>query len=96
MFDRRVASFFKHLEEGSYKIQYRVMLSRYRGKTTCPECKGSRLKKEAGYVKIAGQPLQELVLMPVSELQQFFLNIELSAHDTEIGKRILLEINNRL
>ena len=68
--------FFKHLEEKSYKIQYRVMLSRYRGKTTCPECKGSRLKKEAGYVKIEGKSLQELVLMPVSELKNFFLELK--------------------
>jgi excinuclease ABC subunit A len=72
------------------------MLSRYRGKTTCPECKGSRLKKEAGYVKIAGKSLQELVLMPVSELKSFFAEIELSSHDLEIAKRILIEIANRL
>ncbi|WP_163326083.1 excinuclease ABC subunit UvrA [Draconibacterium mangrovi] len=88
--------FFKHLEEGSYKIQYRVMLSRYRGKTVCPECKGSRLKREAGYVKVADKSLQELVLMPVSELKQFFLNLNLSDHDQAIAKRILIEINNRL
>lgn len=88
--------FFKMLEENSYKIQYRVMLSRYRGKTTCPECKGSRLKKEAGYVKVAGKSLQELVLMPVSELKQFFAKIELNKHDTEIASRILIEITNRL
>ena len=88
--------FFKMLEENSYKIQYRVMLSRYRGKTTCPECKGSRLKKEAGYVKIAGKSMQELVLMPVSELKQFFAKIELNKHDTEIASRILIEITNRL
>ena len=88
--------FFKHLEEGSYKIQYRVMLSRYRGKTVCPECKGSRLKKEAGYVKVADKSLQELVLMPVSELKEFFLNMKLSAHEKQVAKRILIEINNRL
>lgn len=88
--------FFKHLEESSYKIQYRVMLSRYRGKTICPECKGSRLKKEAGYVKIAQKSLQELVLMPVSDLQSFFEQFDLSEHDRTIAKRILLEINNRL
>lgn len=88
--------FFKYLEENSYKIQYRVMLSRYRGKTICPECKGSRLKKEAGYVKIAGKSLQELVLMPVSELKSFFTEIKLNAHDFEIGKRILIEITSRL
>jgi len=88
--------FFKMLEENSYKIQYRVMLSRYRGKTTCPECKGSRLKKEAGYVKIAEKSLQELVLMPVSELKDFFAQIKLSKHDFEIAKRILIEITSRL
>ena len=88
--------FFKYLEEKSYKIQYRVMLSRYRGKTTCPECKGSRLKKEAGYVKVAGKSLQELVLLPVTELKQFFDNLKLSQHDAEIAKRILIEIRNRL
>ncbi|MCE4564455.1 excinuclease ABC subunit UvrA [Maribellus sp. CM-23] len=89
-------AFFKFLEENSYKIQYRVMLSRYRGKTICPECKGSRLKREAGYVKIAGKSLQELVLMPVTELQEFFRQLELTPHDVEIAKRILIEINNRL
>lgn len=88
--------FFKHLEEQSYKIQYRVMLSRYKGKTTCPECKGSRLKKEAGYVKINGKSLQELVLLPVSELKFFFECIELNLHEIKIAKRILIEIQNRL
>ncbi len=88
--------FFKHLEEKSYKIQYRVMLSRYRGKTTCPECKGSRLRKEAGYVKVGGKSLQELVLMPVTELKDFFWQLSLSKHEAEIAKRILTEINNRL
>jgi excinuclease ABC subunit A len=88
--------FFKHLEEQSYKIQYRVMLSRYRGKTTCPECKGSRLKKESGYVKITGKSLQELVLLPVSELKLFFENIELTPYETKVANRILIEIKNRL
>ncbi|MBW6534679.1 MAG: excinuclease ABC subunit UvrA [Mariniphaga sp.] len=88
--------FFKYLEEKSYKIQYRVMLSRYRGKTTCPECKGSRLKKEAGYVKVTGKSIQELVLMPVSELKTFFEGLQLSDHDQAIAKRILIEIKNRL
>lgn len=88
--------FFKYLEENTYKIQYRVMLSRYRGKTICPDCKGSRLKKEAGYVKVAGKSVQELVLMPISELSDFFVHIELNPHDTEIAKRILIEIINRL
>ncbi len=88
--------FFKYLEEKSYKIQYRVMLSRYRGKTTCPECKGSRLKKEAGYVKVGGKSLQELVLLPVLNLKEFFSKLQLSKHDTEIAKRILIEINSRI
>ncbi len=89
-------NFFQHLESQSYKIQYRVMLSRYRGKTTCPECKGSRLKKEAGYVKVDGKSLQELVLMPVSLLKRFFKEMSLSLYEKEIAKRILTEINNRL
>jgi excinuclease ABC subunit A len=88
--------FFKYLEEKSYKIQYRVMLSRYRGKTTCPECKGSRLKMEAGYVKVGGKSLQELVLLPVTELKTFFSQLKLNSHETEIAKRLLIEINNRL
>ena len=88
--------FFKFLEENSYKIQYRVMLSRYRGKTTCPECKGSRLKKETGYVKINNFSVQELVLMPVSELKEVFSHLELSTQEQKIAKRILVEINNRL
>ncbi len=89
-------SFFQHLESQSYKIQYRVMLSRYRGKTTCPECKGSRLKKESGYVKVAGKSLQELVLMPVSELNSFFTQIKLSSFEAKVAKRIFTEITNRL
>ena len=88
--------FFKYLEEKSYKIQYRVMLSRYRGKTTCPECKGSRLKKEAGYVKVAKKSLQELVLLPVTDLKKFFDDLKLNQHDAEVAKRILIEIRNRL
>jgi len=72
------------------------MLSRYRGKTICPECKGSRLKKEAGYVKVADKSLQELVLMPVSELNIFFAQLKLNGHDTAIAKRILIEISSRL
>jgi excinuclease ABC subunit A len=88
--------FFKYLEEKTYKIQYRVMLSRYRGKTTCPECNGSRLKKEAGYVKVAEKSIQELVLMPVSELRTFFNELRLDEHDQAIAKRILIEINSRL
>ena len=88
--------FFRHLEEQTYKIQYRVMLSRYRGKTICPECRGSRLKKEAGYVKISGKSIQDLVLMPVSELSKFFDEIRLSGADEMTGRRLLIEIRSRL
>lgn len=89
-------AFFKHLESNQYKIQYRVMLARYRGKTTCPECHGSRLKKEASYVKVAGKSISELVLMPVSELNNFFDNIQLDEQDAAVAKRLLIEINNRI
>jgi excinuclease ABC subunit A len=88
--------FFKHLEEQAYKIQYRVMLSRYRGKTVCPDCNGTRLRKDASYVKIAGASINEIVLMPIDEGLKFFKNIELSAYDEKIAKRLLTEIINRL
>ncbi|NLB93863.1 MAG: excinuclease ABC subunit UvrA, partial [Bacteroidales bacterium] len=88
--------FFEYLEEKNYKIQYRVMLARYRGKTVCPECKGSRLRKEAGYIKVAGKSIQELVLMPVSELNSFFQNLELTDYDRSVARRILIEIKSRL
>lgn len=88
--------FFKMLEENTYKIQYRVMLSRYRGKTNCPDCRGTRLKKEAMYVKVDEKSIQDLVLLPIDELQNFFLNLELPEHETKIAERILTEINNRL
>ncbi len=93
---RGIHSFFKFLEENSYKIQYRVMMARYRGKTTCPECKGSRLKKEAGYVKINEKSLQELVLMPISELKVFFESLTINTTEQKIAQRLLKEINNRL
>ncbi|PIF06118.1 MAG: excinuclease ABC subunit A [Draconibacterium sp.] len=88
--------FFKYLEEKSYKIQYRVMLSRYRGKTICPECKGSRLKKEAGYVKINGYSIQQMVLMPVSELKSTFEKLKFTTHEEKIARRLLIEIKSRL
>lgn len=91
-----INAFFKRLEEKSYKIQYRVMLARYRGKTTCPECRGSRLKKEAGYVRIDQASIQDLVLMPVGELREFFRNIHLTEHENQVARRILIEINSRL
>jgi len=89
-------AFFHHLEEKSYKIQYRVMLARYRGKTICPECQGRRLKKEAGHVKIAGRSITELISLPISELKDFFDNIELSEHEMSIADRLLKEITNRI
>ena len=88
--------FFEHLEEKKYKIQYRVMLSRYRGKTICPECKGTRLKKETSYVKVAGKAMQELVSLPVSSLFGFFADINLEGNDLKIAERLLKEINLRL
>ena len=91
-----IDSFFKMLEENQYKIQYRVMLARYRGKTTCPECHGSRLKKEALYVKVGGRTIAELVEMPVYQLKEFFRTLQLDEHDKMIAQRLLNEINNRL
>ena len=88
--------FFAFVEEQSYKIQYRVMLSRYRGKTTCPECKGTRLRKDATYVKVAGKSISDLVLMPVEKLYAHFQELELDEYDQAVGKRLLVEINNRL
>ncbi len=89
-------SFFKFLEENQYKIQYRVMLARYRGKTTCPACKGTRLKKEATYVRVGEKPITELVLMPVEELYDFFEHLLLDEHDMAIVNRLLTEIQNRI
>ena len=89
-------AFFKHVEEQSYKIQYRVMLSRYRGKTVCPDCKGSRLRPDANYVKVNGKSITDLVLMPVKESYDFFKTLQLSAHDEKIARRLLTEIINRL
>lgn len=88
--------FFAYLEEKSYKIQYRVMLSRYRGRTTCPDCKGSRIRKDAQYVKISGKNISELLLLPVAEVYDFFQHIKLSEYEQKIAKRILIEINTRL
>jgi len=91
-----INKFFEHLEEKKYKIQYRVLLSRYRGKTTCSECKGSRLRKEAGYVKVNGKSIQELVSMPVVKLNDYFSNLSLSPSDEQIAERLLKEITVRL
>ncbi len=89
-------AFFAYLETKKYKIQYRVMLARYRGKTTCPECKGTRLKKEASYVKINSKPVQELVLLSVNELMEFFTGLTLNEYEKSVAGRILTEIKSRL
>ena len=91
-----ILDFFKYIEGKTYKIQYRVMLSRYKGKTNCMECGGTRLRPEATYVKIDGKAITELVMMPCSELYEHIKNIKLNPTDQEIAKRLLLEINNRL
>jgi excinuclease ABC subunit A len=88
--------FFRMLEENSYKIQYRVMLSRYRGKTVCPDCRGTKLRKDANYVKIGGKSISDLVLMPISELADFFGKVELTDTEREIAKRLLREITTRI
>ena len=89
-------AFFKELETQTYKIQYRVMLSRYRGKTICPDCKGSRLRKDASYVKIGGKSIIDIVLMPLSTIMAFFENLNLSKTDEKISKRLLAEVQNRV
>ena len=91
-----ITSFFKMLEKESYKIQYRVMLARYRGKTSCPDCNGTRLRKDANYVKVGDKGVSELVLLPVSDIRDFFKKLKLDEHDTSIAKRLLIEINSRL
>lgn len=88
--------FFKMVEENLYKVQYRVMQSRFRGRTVCPTCGGSRLRKEALYVKVGGKNMAELVEMPVSKLKDWFERLELSSHEEKIARRILIEINQRL
>ncbi len=89
-------AFFKHLEENLYKIQYRVMLSRYRGKTKCPDCLGTRLRKDANYVKVSGKSISEIVLCEVKEALTFFHSLKLDSHSFQIAKRILPEIISRL
>ncbi|UZD38473.1 excinuclease ABC subunit UvrA [Capnocytophaga ochracea] len=91
-----LTDFFKELEDKSYKIQNRVLLARYRGKTRCHECHGKRLRKEANYVKIAGKSISDLVELPIEELQVFFKKLKLTDYEQEVAKRLLLEINNRL
>ncbi len=94
--DVSIDQFFDMLRENQYKIQYRVMLARYRGKATCPTCHGTRLRREATYVKIGGRSITELVEMPVGELADFFDHLQLSEHDTFIASRLLIEIKSRL
>ena len=91
-----INAFFKMLQENQYKIQYRVMLARYRGKTLCPACHGTRLKPEAGYVHVGGKSISQLVDLPITELKQFFDHLKLNAHDSQVATRILAEINSRI
>ncbi|HAP00827.1 MAG TPA: excinuclease ABC subunit A [Bacteroidetes bacterium] len=88
--------FFHELEKQSFKIQYRVMLSRYRGKTLCPECSGARIRKEALYVRINGKSIGDLVMMQIKDLKNFFQSLKLSEFENTLSKRLLLEINNRI
>lgn len=91
-----IDGFFKMVEENQYKIQYRVMLARYRGKTRCPECNGSRLRKESEYVKVGGATISELVKMPVTDLKEWFAALKLDDNDKLVSSRLLVEINNRI
>ena len=91
-----IDQFFQMVKENQYKIQYRVMMARYRGKTNCPKCHGTRLKPEADYVKIGGRSITDLVQMPVVRLKEWFDRLELEPHDKEVGKRLLTEITSRL
>jgi excinuclease ABC subunit A len=88
--------FFKFLEENNHQIKYRVMLSRYKGKTVCPDCRGTRLRKDAQYVKISGRSITDLVLLPITELEAFFQTLVLEEFEWKVAKRILTEIRNRL
>ncbi len=91
-----IHQFFKYLESKTYKIQYRVLLSRYRGRTTCPDCRGTRLRKDAGYVKIAGTSIMDLVLIPIEETLAFFKDLKVQSFDQKVADRILTEIKYRL
>ncbi len=88
--------FFKHIQAQTHKIQYRVMLSRYRGRTTCPDCKGSRLRKDASYVKVSGKSITDLVLMPITQVLPFFQKLELTEHEEKVADRLVTEVANRL
>ena len=91
-----IDGFFEWIKSKSYSIQYRVLLARYRGKTVCPTCHGSRLKPEASYVRVGGLTIAQMVTMPVSELAQWFANLHLEGEDAQVAARLLTEINNRL
>ena len=91
-----INQFFEFIKSESYKIQYRVLLSRYTGRTTCPECKGTRLRKDASYVKIAGKSIIDLMLLPVDELLEFFNTLELNEYEAKVSQRLLIEIKTRL
>ena len=91
-----IDAFFDMVRDNQYKIQYRVMMARYRGKTTCPKCHGTRLKPEADYVKICGRSITDLVQMPIIRLKEWFNNLELTEQEQQIGRRLLTEINSRL
>ncbi len=91
-----IDDFFKEVEQNLYKVQYRVMLSRYRGRTECSVCEGYRLRKEALYVKVGGQHIGELCQMPVKDLQQWFNQLQLSDYDQQVSKRILIELHHRV
>jgi excinuclease ABC subunit A len=91
-----INKFFQLLEEQTYKIQNRVMLARYRGRTACPTCEGKRLRQEALYVKMGGRDIADLIEMPIDELQEFFQKLELNENDRQIARRLLLEVSNRL
>ncbi|WP_353722631.1 excinuclease ABC subunit UvrA [Dyadobacter sp. 676] len=91
-----INDFISELESQTHKIQYRVMLSRFRGRTTCPDCRGSRLRKDASYVKIGGKSITDLVLMPIQDVSEFFKQLEISDHDRQIARRVLTEIESRL
>ncbi len=91
-----IHAFFKYLESKTHKIQYRVMLSRYRGRTTCPDCRGTKLRKDASYVKIAETSITDIVLMPIEDALVFFEKLKLDAYDQKVSDRILTEIKSRL
>ena len=91
-----INQFFEFIKSESYKIQYRVLLSRYTGRTTCPECKGTRLRKDASYVKISGKSIIDLMLLPIDELLEFFNTLELNEYEEKVSQRLLTEIKTRL